>query len=323
MAALKSEENSTTVRKKPLAARVAGAALRTIARVDRHAAAKVAADLFMRTRRGTPSERSRAQLALLRPFTVQAPIGRLAGWYAGDGPPVYLLHGWNGRGTQLTSFVTPLVSAGFRAVLFDAAGHGDSDGDRAHIGLFRDSLAAVVALQGRPAGVIAHSLGAAASAHLASRGGLADAPLVLVGTAGDPSQWVRTHLGGAGLLDGEVGEAMRARLQELTGIALDDIPLSRLAPRQPVLFVHDLHDEDTSYAGAAPLAALWPDARLVTTEGLGHTRVLRDPAVVATAVRFLLDPRAELPAKLPGEAAREADRLEAELFDRSARPGRA
>ena len=43
------------------------------------------------------------------------------------GPVVYLVHGWAGRGSQLAGFVEPLTAAGFRAVLFDAPAHGDSE----------------------------------------------------------------------------------------------------------------------------------------------------------------------------------------------------
>ena len=33
----------------------------------------------------------------------------------------------------------------------------------------------------------------------------------------------------------------------------------------------------------------WPGARMVTTRGLGHHRLVRDPQVIAEAVRFLAD----------------------------------
>ena len=35
------------------------------------------------------------------------------------------------------------------------------------------------------------------------------------------------------------------------------------------------------------LAAAWPGAGLVTTQDLGHVRILRDPAVVEAAVSFV------------------------------------
>jgi pimeloyl-ACP methyl ester carboxylesterase len=55
----------------------------------------------------------------------------------------------------------------------------------------------------------------------------------------------------------------------------------------PLLIVHDREDDDTPWADGAALARVWPDARLVTTTGLGHRRILRDPGVVAAATDFV------------------------------------
>ncbi len=55
----------------------------------------------------------------------------------------------------------------------------------------------------------------------------------------------------------------------------------------PTLVVHDRGDRQTPYADAERLVGALPDARLVTTEGLGHRRILRDPAVVAEVVDFV------------------------------------
>ena len=48
----------------------------------------------------------------------------------------------------------------------------------------------------------------------------------------------------------------------------------------PTLVVHDRGDRQTPYADAVRLVASLPDARLVTTDGLGHRRILKDAAVV-------------------------------------------
>jgi pimeloyl-ACP methyl ester carboxylesterase len=55
----------------------------------------------------------------------------------------------------------------------------------------------------------------------------------------------------------------------------------------PTLVVHDVGDRQTAYADARALAETLPDARLVTTEGLGHRRILRDPEVIAAVTAFI------------------------------------
>jgi pimeloyl-ACP methyl ester carboxylesterase len=60
-----------------------------------------------------------------------------------------------------------------------------------------------------------------------------------------------------------------------------------LSQPYPSLIVHDLDDRDIAIANADALACVWPDARRITTTGLGHNRVLRDPDVIGEAVRFI------------------------------------
>lgn len=54
----------------------------------------------------------------------------------------------------------------------------------------------------------------------------------------------------------------------------------------PLLIVHDRADRESPYEDAAVLAQAWPGAELVATEKMGHTRALRDPALVAQVAAF-------------------------------------
>jgi hypothetical protein len=47
------------------------------------------------------------------------------------------------------------------------------------------------------------------------------------------------------------------------------------------------------WSGSRDLSRAWPDARLLTTGGLGHRRILSDPKVVAEVVRFVRGDSAE------------------------------
>jgi pimeloyl-ACP methyl ester carboxylesterase len=58
----------------------------------------------------------------------------------------------------------------------------------------------------------------------------------------------------------------------------------------PLLLVHDRDDTETAWSDSADIARSWPEARLVSTTGLGHYRILRDPAVVAEVAGFVTEP---------------------------------
>ncbi len=51
--------------------------------------------------------------------------------------------------------------------------------------------------------------------------------------------------------------------------------------------VGDRKDKEVPYAAGARVADVWPQTRLLTTDGLGHQRILRDPGVVDEVTRLV------------------------------------
>ena len=117
-------QKSTNVRIEKALPRWVQATFANVGRIAPRLTSVVAAELFRTTRRSSPRPGEREVLE-------SATGSRIAGmqvWSWGEGPIVLLVHGWNGRSTQLGGFVSPLVARGHRVVAFDALGHGDSDG---------------------------------------------------------------------------------------------------------------------------------------------------------------------------------------------------
>jgi pimeloyl-ACP methyl ester carboxylesterase len=56
------------------------------------------------------------------------------------------------------------------------------------------------------------------------------------------------------------------------------------------LIVHDDNDPEAPLIEGKSVLREWPGARLVTTHGLGHTRLLRDPDVVREVTTFIVSP---------------------------------
>jgi pimeloyl-ACP methyl ester carboxylesterase len=264
-----------------------------LGRVAPGLAATWALDLFFTPRGRRRSRRIEASLAGARRFEVNVDGGRVAGWSWGNGPAVYLVHGWAGVGGQLAAFAAPLLASGFRVVTFDAPGHGVSAGRRSSIVHFASALREVVALEGKAYAVIAHSLGAAAAARALTQG-LEVRRVVFVGPTGGPRDWserFRRHLG----VPAPVMAEMRARSERWLGARWEDFDVPALARTQaaPLLVVHDRDDAEVPWTDGAAIARAWPGARLVTTTGLGHRRILRDERVVSQAVAFVKGDDAE------------------------------
>ncbi|WP_313661620.1 alpha/beta fold hydrolase [Cellulosimicrobium cellulans] len=216
---------------------------------------------------------------------------------------VYLTHGWGGWRGQLGAFVEPLRSAGYRVVAFDAPSHGDSGPGRlgprrSTMPELADALAAVVREHGDATAVVAHSLGTATTV-LAVRDGLPVERLVLVAAIAD----VLGELDGfADLLrlSRPTRELLRGLLSDAAGRPLAELDVRetlRTHPVPPALVVHDRADKEVPYPVGAALAAAWPEGELLTTEGLGHHRLLRDPEVVRAVVGYVTPVRPDEPVE--------------------------
>ncbi|HYF71919.1 MAG TPA: alpha/beta fold hydrolase, partial [Nocardioides sp.] len=228
------------------------------------------------------------------PFTVRAQGSAVRGHVWGAGPVVYLVHGWGGRGSQLAPLVEPLVASGHRVVLFDGPAHGDSDpgpmgrGRSSGVELGR-ALDAVAARFGPAEAVVAHSMGAIAT-YLALRfGWLGTRRLVLVSPMVEATSLFEMFQAALGF-GPRTRRAFDRAVDELVGVSVAEFDARVQAAHAgpvPTLVVHDVGDRQTSYAGARSLAEGLPDARFVTTEGLGHRRILRDPDVIARVTDFV------------------------------------
>jgi pimeloyl-ACP methyl ester carboxylesterase len=202
----------------------------------------------------------------------------------GQGPAVYLLHGWGGRGSQWVSFVDPLVEAGFTAVVLDAPMHGESPAPRTSILHFAAALSAVVDSLGPARVVVGHSLGAAACS-LALQDGLGAAGVVLVGAPADPATFFSTFLSRLGIGE-NLHRSVRSYVEQCYGFSWNDLKIRPPSHTTAALVVHDRNDLEVAYDNAERIVDAWPAAELFETSGLGHQRILRDDRVARRVVDF-------------------------------------
>jgi pimeloyl-ACP methyl ester carboxylesterase len=298
MLASSAPKNRTIVRSRN-AVRLTRAALQTAFVVSEDLGTTLAERLFTTPRRHARPDRERAVLADAREGIVdvqlRAPHSHGATcsvptWRWGYGPVVLLVHGWEGRGSQLGAFVEPLVAAGFSVVTFDAPGHGNSPDRRLYLTDLADCIVDVAAAVGPVHAIIGHSFGAAGVLLAGARNGLsvprtiAIAPNVIIEDA------VRRFADVVGLDTGD-RTALEQRLAASSGLSVEDLSVERLVAGREggMLVVHDRDDREVSFRHGEALVSAWRGAELVTTTGLGHRRILRDPGVLARVVDFVAD----------------------------------
>ena len=256
------------------------------------ATAELAVALFRRPPRHQASESERGALETGERTALSLDGRPLAIWRWGKGPAVLLVHGWGSRASRLASFVTPLTDSGFSVVAFDAPGHGASAGRLSSLPQFISAIQAVAREIGAVEAIVAHSMGGAATT-LAMGRGLRTGRAVFLAPAADPAGYSERFAAMVGLSPA-VLTRMRRSIERRFGEKWENFDVLSAARTMtaPLLVFHDRDDADVAWTDGAAIVSAWPGAELVSTTGLGHRRIVHDPAVVSRAVAFLTRSRA-------------------------------
>lgn len=270
-----------------------GAVVRAADRLSPAWGAGLAARLFTTTRRRRMPAREAAWLQPAERSTIVVGPWRLAAWTweaVGDtegGPAVLLVHGWEGRASQLGAVGTAFAAAGYRAVAVDLPAHGETAGRRTNLYEMAAAVEGLAERLGPLAAIVAHSFGAAATTVALSRR-LAVEKLAYLAPSEDFDHFTGIFGRWLGLEPGLVLRMQRA-IEQRVGVGWDELRGAHLAPAMttPLLIFHDEHDTDVPASHGLTYAARWPGARLITTRGLGHRKILRQPEVVEAVVDWV------------------------------------
>ncbi|MDR3615283.1 MAG: alpha/beta hydrolase [Candidatus Obscuribacterales bacterium] len=211
--------------------------------------------------------------------------GNLAARLWGEGETILLVHGWAANQTDMFSFVPEITSRGLRAVAIDLPAHGESTGEIAGLEELGQGVLAIGEKLGHLKGVIAHSVGGAAT-QLAIVNGLDVERAVMLASPEDYELGVRQF----GELKGfsqqetalmiEVLKEMNVRLQIRSADLVPEIKV-------PALIVHSKDDSVVPFSIAQNLCRYWRDSSILEVDGLKHRGLLKDPTVIREAVTYL------------------------------------
>lgn len=221
---------------------------------------------------------------------------RIAGESWGQGPPVYLVHGWGGRRPHLGMFIKPLVESGHRVIAFDLPSHNESEAGALKPGRTTliecaAAVGAVIRQHGPARAVVAHSLGANATTFAIADGAKVERMVYLAPMGEFPIYLdlfaVRHGFGP------RIRAGLHRRLERRIDMPLYETNMTVVGARTgypPLLVIHDPDDPDTPYETSERVVASWPGARLMTTKGLGrlaHYRILRHRPAIREGVDFI------------------------------------
>ncbi|MCH7581310.1 MAG: alpha/beta fold hydrolase [Acidobacteria bacterium] len=229
---------------------------------------------------------------LARPRSPQIPPGArritfesagsvVHGYEIGDGSRTALLiHGWAGSSRQYRRIALRLTEQGYRCVVIDLPAHGIEAGRSTHAFEMADAIEIAGNALGKVDIVVAHSLGAMATAVAMQRSLKADR-LVLVAPGLRPHKALESFVATLRLRP-VVAKAVERSMEDRFGEDLwDRMPKGMLDMSVPgrTLIIHDVDDDMVPIEEAELLSESW-GVGLVSTRGHGHNGVLRASEVI-------------------------------------------
>lgn len=234
--------------------------------------------------------RDREIIAQGRNYRLPFDGGELAVTTWGNGPAVLLMHGWGGARAQMTSFVNPLLAAGYHVVAFDQPAHGESDGQMTNILEIAPTMDLIAKQEGPLEAVIAHSFGTLVTSYvLVERDFPPPAGLIYLGAFNRLLDSLPRFQVLSGLPD-PIIDGLRDMIYANFGKdVLDAIWNEKMTQHVdiPALMFHDKTDNVTPIGDSRAIARAWKSARLVETEGLGHRGALQSADVHKQVVEFI------------------------------------
>ncbi len=188
---------------------------------------------------------------------------------------ILLVHGWESRATQMYGLVPDLLALGFEVTALDMPLHGHSKGHQANPYVFAQTILLAQQELGEFEGVIAHSMGAAATAFSLSNG-LNTQKVILV--AG-PSCIANTlhHFAGLMGLNNKTTRYFLEEIEKTVGIPSEQLDV--LAGKQdisiPILVVHDETDREIPFSESQRMVSAFSQGELLATQGLGHRKIIK------------------------------------------------
>lgn len=254
-------------------------------------ASRLALALFYAPRKFAAANWEKSGIALGKETQLNFDNEQLAATvWEGAGPTVLLVHGWQGRRSQMAKIALKLSAQGYRVITFDGPAHGSSAKKRTTLVEFSEAVQSAAEQFGPLHAIVGHSFGAAATA-IAVRKGVKAERMVLISCPFS----LRHVVGGFAKIVGlpsRSHEKMYPLMAQLHRCAEDQLSFENIGPdlNTPCLMIHDANDQYIPLTDGEMVSRTIKGAQLVRTKGLGHMRILQDETVVERVTSFVSEP---------------------------------
>ena len=207
--------------------------------------------------------------------------------YGNGNKKALLIHGWNGRGTQLVTIANKLKKEGFTTISFDAPGHGFSPKNNSNMTEFIESSLFLQKEHGEFDVVVGHSLGGMSTINAIQRG-LKAKKAVIIGS-GDIVEDIIEDFVKQLHLKPTIASKMKIRFEKQFQQNMDNFCVHKSASQIsiPILVIHDEQDLDVPVLAAHSIFNHLKKGELMITQNLGHRKILGSKIVIKKIYDFI------------------------------------
>lgn len=207
--------------------------------------------------------------------------------YGSGDKKALLIHGWNGRGTQLVTIANKLKKEGFTTISFDAPGHGFSPKTNSNMTEFIEIALFLQKKYGEFDIVIGHSLGGMSTLNAIKRG-LKTKKAVIIGS-GDVVEDIIDDFVKQLNLKPIIASKMKNLFEKQFQQSMDSFCVHKAASQisTPVLVIHDEQDLDVPVLAAHSIFKQLKNGELMITQNLGHRKILGSKEVIKRVNDFI------------------------------------
>lgn len=192
--------------------------------------------------------------------------------WKGNDTKVLLMHGWESNASRWELLIGHLKKSGTTIIAIDAPAHGLSSGSEFSMPRYAEFVNVAVQ-KFKPDYLVGHSLGGATALYFQSHyQNEYIKKLVTLGAPCDLNTLLKNYSGILSL-NSNVFQLLEKHFFEHYKIKTHEFSGSVFASKIKIegLIAHDVHDTVVSFKEAEKIAKAWPDAKFVTTKGLGHS----------------------------------------------------
>ena len=206
----------------------------------------------------------------------------------GSHKKVLLVHGWSGRGSQLSSIATECNKKGFYVVSFDAPAHGGSSSFTTNIPEFVETINFLNTTKGPFDYAIGHSFGGASIFNYCRKYREFE-KIIVIGTQSKLSTYFKEFIKIMGLKE-DYSKKIMTLFSKRVGEKILDYDPERFVGSisSKTLIIHCSDDNYVNFTSALALRKELKNSEIYKTTGLGHRKILGDKNTIDRLLEFLI-----------------------------------